>query len=56
MRFIYCPFCGGKLNHKEIGDEVEALSYIKSFPYEKKEMLMLGFKAVVKKEGFCSFG
>ena len=34
---------------EEIGQEVEALEYIQSYPYEKKEMLMLGFKATVKK-------
>lgn len=125
MRFIYCPYCGNKLTHKEIGDEglipycsnceiplwdmfttsiiaavvnengeiallrqnyvsatkyvcvagimkigeaaedtvireireeiglrVKELHFIKSYPYEKKEMLMLGYKAVVEKEEF----
>ena len=122
MRFIHCPYCGGKLENKEIGDEglipfcfncdtplwdmfttsviiavvndnneiallkqdyvskshyvfvagimkpgesaeeaatrevkeelgldVDSLEYIKSCPYNKKEMLMLGFKANVIK-------
>lgn len=122
MRFTYCPFCGQKLEKKEIGDEglipfcsscnvplwdvfttsviaacvnqydevallrqnyvsttkhvcvagimklgesaeetvirevkeelglnVKSLTYIKSYPYDKKEMLMLGYKAVVDK-------
>ena len=125
MRFTYCPFCGRKLEKKEIGDEglipycascevplwdlfttsiiaavvnendeiallrqnyvsttkhvlvagimklgesaeetaireikeeigltVKSLEYIRSFPYEKKEMLMLGYKAVVEKDDF----
>ena len=125
MKFTYCPFCGKKLEQKEIGDEglipfctscnvplwdmfttsiitacvnqydevalirqdyvsktnyvcvagimkpgespeetvvrevkeelgldVKSLTYIKSYPYEKKEMLMLGFKAVVDKADF----
>lgn len=34
---------------EEIGQQVEELQYIKSYPYEKKEMLMLGYKASVKK-------
>ena len=125
MRFIYCPFCGQKLDKAEIGDEglipfcnqcniplwdmfttsviiacvnqydeiallrqnyvsttkyvcvagimklgesaeqtvvrevkeeigldVKELTYIKSYPYDKKEMLMLGYKAVVDKADF----
>ena len=35
---------------EEIGQDVEKLEFIKSYPYEKKEMLMLGFKATVKKK------
>lgn len=34
---------------EEVGQQVEELQYIKSYPYEKKEMLMLGYKASVKK-------
>lgn len=34
---------------EEIGQKVEYVKFIRSFPYEKKEMLMLGFKASVKK-------
>ena len=37
---------------EEIGLEVEELKFIKSYPYEKKEMLMLGFQAKVKKADF----
>lgn len=37
---------------EEIGQDVEALEYIASFPYEKKEMLMLGYKATVRKQEF----
>lgn len=56
MRFKYCPYCGSYLTKKEIGEElglrVKELKYIKSYPYEKKEMLMLGYKAVVEKDDF----
>lgn len=34
---------------EEIGQKVEEIRYIRSYPYEKKEMLMLGFHAKVKK-------
>jgi NAD+ diphosphatase len=34
---------------EEIGQEVQSLEFVKSYPYEKKEMLMLGFQATVKK-------
>lgn len=37
---------------EEIGQDVEDLLFIKSYPYEKKEMLMLGYKAKVKKQDF----
>ena len=37
---------------EEIGLHVEELKFISTFPYEKKEMLMIGFKATVKKETF----
>lgn len=41
---------------EEIGQDVEALEFIKSYPYEKKEMLMLGYKANVKKKEFTISG
>lgn len=34
---------------EEIGQTVESLKFIRSYPYEKKGMLMLGFHATVKK-------
>ena len=34
---------------EEIGQEVEELTFIQSYPFMKKEMLMLGYKATVKK-------
>lgn len=34
---------------EEIGQRVEKLTFVKSYPYAKKEMLMLGFHAKVKK-------
>ena len=37
---------------EEIGQDVESLEYISSYPYDKKEMLMLGYKATVKKQDF----
>ena len=37
---------------EEIGQDVVKLEYIKSYPYEKKSMLMLGYKAIVKKADF----
>lgn len=37
---------------EEIGLDVKELTYIKSYPYDKKEMLMLGYKAVVDKADF----
>lgn len=37
---------------EEIGQKVEKLEFIGSYPYEKKEMLMLGYKATVKKQDF----
>ena len=37
---------------EEIGLDVEKLEFIKTYPYEQKEMLMLGFKAKVKKADF----
>ena len=37
---------------EEIGLDVEESNFIKTYPYEQKEMLMLGFKAKVKKADF----
>lgn len=37
---------------EEIGQDVYQLKFIQSYPYEKKEMLMLGYKASVKKQEF----
>lgn len=37
---------------EEIGQIVEKLTFIKSYPMDKKEMLMLGFEAKVKKSDF----
>ena len=37
---------------EEIGLDVEELQFIKTYPYDKKEMLMIGFKASVKKAEF----
>lgn len=37
---------------EEIGQDVDALEFIRSYPYEKKEMLMLGYKVTVKKKDF----
>ena len=37
---------------EEIGLDVEALQFINTYPYDKKEMLMIGFKACVKKAEF----
>ena len=37
---------------EEIGLKVEKLTLVRSYPYEKKGLLMLGFKAEVKKAEF----
>lgn len=37
---------------EEIGQDVEQLVYIRSYPYEKKNLLMLGFLAKVNKKDF----
>ncbi len=37
---------------EELGLDVSELEFIQTYPYIKKEMLMLGFKAVVKKADF----
>ena len=34
---------------EEIGQKVNSLEFIKTYPYDKKEMLMIGFKANVTK-------
>ncbi len=41
---------------EEIGLTVKEVTYIRSYPYDKKEMLMLGFMAVVEKEEFTLSG
>lgn len=41
---------------EEIGLTVREIEYIKSYPYGKKEMLMLGYKAVVDKDDFTLSG
>ena len=37
---------------EEIGLQVNDLQFIKSYPYDSKEMLMLGYKATVEKQNF----
>ena len=37
---------------EEIGLDVKELKFVKTYPYEQKEMLMLGFMAKVKKADF----
>lgn len=37
---------------EELGLEVESLQFIKTYPYDKKEMLMIGYQAKVKKADF----
>ena len=37
---------------EELGLKVKKLEYIHSYPFEQKEMLMLGFKATVRKADF----
>ena len=41
---------------EELGQDVISLEYIQSYPFERKEMLMLGFKANVNKEPFVLSG
>lgn len=41
---------------EELGQDVFSLEYVQSYPYEQKEMLMLGFKANVKKQPFVLSG
>lgn len=37
---------------EEIGQDVEKLEFISSYPYKEREMLMLGYKATVNKQDF----
>ena len=37
---------------EEIGLDVESLEFVKTYPYDKKEMLMIGYKAKVRKKDF----
>lgn len=41
---------------EELGLDVQSLSFVKSYPYEKKEMLMLGYCANVNKDNFTLSG
>lgn len=41
--------CAAREIKEEIGQDVTGLRFVRSYPYEKKEMLMLGFHAKVKK-------
>ena len=41
---------------EEIGLTVKKLEFIRSYPYDKKEMLMLGYKATVDKADFVMSG
>lgn len=41
---------------EEIGQDVLDLKFVKSYPYDKKEMLMLGYRATVKKQEFTLSG
>lgn len=41
---------------EELGLSVKSLEFVKSYPYEKKDMLMLGFKAVAEKDIFTLSG
>lgn len=41
---------------EEVGLDVTSVTFVKSYPYEKKEMLMLGFKAATKKKDFTLSG
>ena len=37
---------------EELGLDVVSLSYVAGYPYAEKDLLMLGYKAVVKKDAF----
>lgn len=41
---------------EELGLRVKSVEYVRSYPYIKKEMLMLGFQAVVEKKDFTLSG
>lgn len=41
---------------EELGLRVKSVEFVKSYPYEKKEMLMLGFKAFAEKQDFTLSG
>ncbi len=41
---------------EEIGIDITSLKYLRSYAYEKKEMLMLGFYATAKKKEFTLSG
>ena len=41
---------------EELGLDVESLQFVQSYPYEKKEMLMLGYVSKVKKAEFTCSG
>ncbi|MBO4399830.1 MAG: NUDIX domain-containing protein [Lachnospiraceae bacterium] len=41
---------------EELGQTAESIQYVASYPYDKKEMLMLGFKVTVKKKDFILSG
>lgn len=38
---------------EELGLKVRSVEFVKSYPYAKKDMLMLGFKAVAEKKAFA---
>ena len=44
--------CAIREIQEEIGLTVDRLEFIRTYPYEKKEMLMIGFKANVRKAEF----
>lgn len=44
--------CAMREVEEEIGLHVEHLEFIGTYPYDKKEMLMIGFKASVRKADF----
>ena len=44
--------CAAREVEEEIGLKVDKLEFVKTYPYDKKEMLMIGFKASVRKAAF----